>query len=215
MREKTLNVQKNITLESLNCKKELMDILYHLYKTDISFPRSCGSVSMVMTLILSNSSIKDEYEVNYIRGHYRNDNEYEDCYCDIAELNFDRFSDLKDFECLNCNCEYMIGHSWIEITNKVTKENIILDFTSIQLEDDFCDYHSEILESNFDKKELFDYLTKRSKFVVSPDDLRYRKYIKSEKELNGEYILSKTVETISENCISDLTILLNSINYTV
>lgn len=212
MREKTLDTQ-TITLESLNCKKELIDLLYHLYKTDISFPRSCGSVSMAMALILQNTDIKEEYDISYIRGHFRNDNEYEDCYCDVAELDFDRFSDISNFECLNCNCDYMIGHSWIEFTNKITKENIILDFTSIQLEEDFCDYHSDILESDFNKEELFDYLQKRSKFIVFSNDSRYRKYIKSEKQLSGEHILSTTKETISENCISALTILLDAIDY--
>lgn len=212
MREKTLNTQ-TITLESLNCKKELTDLLYHLYKTDISFPRSCGSVSMAMALILHNTDIKEEYDITYIRGHFRNDNEYEDCYCDVAELDFDRFSGINNFECLKCNYDYMIGHSWIELANKITKENIILDFTSIQLEEDFCDYHSDILESDFNKEELFDYLQKRSKFIVFSSDLRYRKYIKSERELDGECILSKTKETISEDCVSDLTILLDAINY--
>ena len=109
----------------------------------------------------------------------------------------------------------MVAHSWIEITNKKSKENIIIDFTSIQFEEDFCDYHNDILESDFNKDELFDYLAKRSKFIIFSDDLNYKKYIKSEKELNGEYILSTAKETILENCVSQLTELLDAINYKI
>lgn len=214
MRVKTLNTG-DITIETLNCKEELVDLLYFLYKNDVVFPRSCSSVSMPMALILYKTNIKDDYMVKYIRGHFRNDNEQEECYCDIVELDFDRFSNIEDFECTNCNCEYMVAHSWIELTNKTTEDTIILDFTSIQFEEDFCDYHPEILQSSFNKEELFDYLYKRSKFIVFPNESVYKNYIKSGNELDGEHISNTVDNLISTNSDSDLTILLENINYSI
>lgn len=192
---------------------EVKDILYHHYKTDVAFPRSCGSISMVLVLMMQNSNLNKDFDITYQRGHFRNDYEYEFCHCNIAEENFNRFSCLNDFECRNCGCDYMIGHSWIELRDKSTNEITILDFTSIQFEEDFPDYQSEILETIFNKEELYDYIFKRSKFVVHESDTRFKNYIQSERTYTGEYILNQTKETIEEDAVSSLTVLLEAIDY--
>ena len=194
---------------------EVKEILYHHYKTDIVFPRSCGSVSMGLVLMMQNSHLSKEYQILYQRGHFRNDYEYEFCYCDMAEENFNRFSCLDNFNCRNCSCDYMVGHSWIELIDKSTNEITILDFTSIQFEEDFPDYQSEISENILDKEELYDYIFKRSKFVVHENDTRFKNYIKSERTYTGEYILNQTKEIIEENSVSSLTVLMDSLNYKI
>lgn len=195
------------------CKYNTIDLLYHLYKTDRHFPKSCGSVSMALALMLYNADDNSEYDISYIRGHFINENEDEHCYCIEIEEDFNRFSDLSEFKCVNCGCDYIVEHSWVEVKNKKTDENVILDFTSIQFIEAFTDCYYEILESNFNKSQLYNYLERLSKFIISANDSEYEKYIKSKKKLDGKHIYDKTVETISENSVSDLTVLLEAINY--
>ena len=221
MSTKTLDVKNNLTLEDLNCKEELINLLYYLYKNDFYFPRSCGAVSTTLACILQDKNVKDLYNIKYVRGHYRND--YEEfqggCYvldedaC-VNELDYNRYSNLTDFECYNCSCDYMVGHSWIELeSTDNSEESIILDFTSIQFEEDFDDYYNELLEDKFDKNELFTYLKDRSHFIVYSNDLRYENYLKSERELTGEYIHNTVARVLQEDRQSDTTILLEAINY--
>lgn len=197
---------------------EAKKILFHCYKEDINFPKSCGAVSMTLACILQTiEHITAKYLIKYHRGHFRNDNEYEECFCDIAEEDCLRFnSDLiKNIQCINCTCEYMVGHSWVELINKENQEITILDFTSIQFEDEFPDYESELLESDFNKDELFNYLIEKSQFYVHKKDSRFNKYLRTEQVVTGEYILNKTKEVYSDNSVSDLTLILDNIGFEI
>ena len=197
---------------------EMENILYHLYLSDVSFPRSCGVVSMVLACILETKDyITSKYNVIYNRGHFRNDNELEFCSCDISKLNCLRFDTdiISTMECVNCSCEYMTGHSWVELIDKETKEVTILDYTSIQFTEYFPDYQDELLNNKYSKKELFNYLNEKSCFYVNKNNVDFNKYIKSEEEFSGEYILNSVKNTYKENKESELTIILDAINYKI
>lgn len=193
--------------------EEVKSVLYHHYKTDVFFPRSCGSVSMALAYLFAISDLSKEYNVSYQRGHYRNDNEEEDSYCDELDFAFKRGADLEAFPCLNCSCDYMVGHSWIELESKADGRIIILDFTSIQFEEDFYDYQDELLNSEYNKNELYDYLSKRSKFVVKSEDYQFERYIDSERTYTSEYVIQSVKDTIKRNGASDLTVLLEQLGY--
>lgn len=109
----------------------------------------------------------------------------------------------------------MTGHSWIELRNKSTDEVVIVDFTNIQFEEDFPDYQSEILESNyaFNTNEIFEYLKERSEFIIDKNHRYFNHYIVSKKVCSGEYALNKTKEVIKKNKESGVTIILNNIGY--
>lgn len=190
---------------------EVKDILYHCYQTDVSFPRSCGTVSMVLAYLFELSDLSDEYEITYERGHYRNENEEE--WCEELSLDFQRGDNLENFPCFNCNCDYMVGHSWIELVSKIDQEIFILDFTSIQFEEDFGDYHEELLDSDHDKDSLYDYISRRSKFVIDNTDWRFNHYINSERTRTGKELVRTVKETIEENCTSMLTVTLERMGY--
>lgn len=193
--------------------EEVKNVLYHHYLTDVAFPRSCGSVSMVLTYIFQTTTLSNNYEISCHRGHYRNDNEYEDCYCDESSFIFKRGDNLDNFPCLNCSCDYMVGHSWIEFKNKDTHAVTILDFTSIQFEDDFGDYHEDLISSNHNKISLYNYLSKHSKFIIEEEDIQFNRYISSERVYTGSHLIKAVQDTIDNNSCSDLSILLERLGY--
>ena len=191
-------------------------VIKNHYLDDINFPRSCGSISMILTVIFQDSNLKDKYDISYVRGHFRNDYQEEYCECEFIYYDkYDRFSNLDNFDCSNCTCDYMTGHSWIELRNKSTDEVVIVDFTNIQFEEDFPDYQSEILESNyaFNTNEIFEYLKERSEFIIDKNHRYFNHYIVSKKVCSGEYALNKTKEVIKKNKESGVTIILNNIGY--
>lgn len=197
---------------------DIKKILQYHYKKDDSFPRSCGSVSMVLLYVLENSKLKDEYNISYKRGHFKNELEQEDCFCDesIIDFSFDikRGDDLTNFCCIGCNsCDYMVNHSWIEIENKKDKKITILDFTSIQFEEDFYEYNNELLENDFNEDELYEYLKERSKFIINEKDKEFNNYLVSEKEYSGEQILEIVDNLLKEKDDSELTLLLKELDY--
>ena len=193
--------------------EEVKNVLYHHYKTDASFPRSCGSVSMALAYLFEMSDLSKEYEVSYQRGHYRNDNDEWGDECHEFDFTFKRGDNLESFPCLNCSCDYMVGHSWIELESKVDKEIIILDFTSIQFEEDFYDYQDELFSLEYSKNELYDYIAMRSKFVVRNEDYQFDRYINSERTYTGRYLIQAVEDTVKNNGASDLTILLERLGY--
>ena len=160
-------------------EKEIKKALYYAYKTDLSFPRSCGLVSVLISyMIACRDEYLEKYEITCVRGCFKNigseDEWCEDYLDDITRYNY------KEFECNchNCNCcDAMVAHSWIELKDKISNETIILDFTSIQFEEDILDYEEEILETTFTEDELFDYLKERSLFIVKESDSRFLQYI--------------------------------------
>lgn len=193
--------------------KEIKDVLFYHYKNDVVFPRSCSSVSMTLAYLLELSEVSSSYEVYYKRGHYRNDNEEEDIYCHELEGEYRRGCSMKTFPCLNCNCDYMVGHSWIELVSKTDRETIILDFTSIQFEPDFVDYHSDLLESDHNKDSLYKYLVARSKFIVEESDYQFSRYINSGHTHTGECLVETVKELIEGEEDSDLTLILKALGY--
>jgi len=193
--------------------EEVQSVLHHHYLTDVAFPRSCGSVSMALSYLFEKSSLSNDYDISYQRGHYRNDNEEEDCYCDEVSFTFKRGDNLDKFPCLNCHCDYMVGHSWIELKNKKDNKVTILDFTSIQFEEDFIDYQEELLNSKHGKESLYHYLLERSKFVVHETDFQFNRYISSERTYTGAHLVKTVQETIENKGVSDLSILLERLGY--
>lgn len=193
--------------------QEVKEILYYHYRTDVVFPRSCGSVSMILTYLFEKSELSSEYDIYYKRGHYRNDNEEEDSLCEDLSVEYDRYSSLKSFPCVNCGCDYMVGHSWIEIINKESNEMIILDFTSIQFEEEFADYHQELLDSEFDETELYDFLAKNSTFIVKKTDDKFRNYINSQKSYAGKEVVEGILKAANGGYETDLTLALKELNY--
>lgn len=193
--------------------EEVQKVLYHHYLNDVVFPRSCGSVSMVLAYLFEKSNLSNDYEISYQRGHYRNDNEEEYFYCDEVSFTFNRGDNLDKFPCLNCNCDYMVGHSWIELKNKKDNKVTILDFTSIQFEEDFIDYHEELLNIKYDKESLYNYLLKRSKFVVHETDFQFNRYINSQRTYTGSHLVKTVKEIIENKGASDLSILLEQLGY--
>lgn len=193
--------------------QEVKEVLYHHYRTDWHFPRSCGYVSMTLAYLFEKSELSSEYDICYKRGHYRNDNEEEDSHCNELSREYDRYSPLNSFPCTNCGCDYMIGHSWIEITDKRNGEALILDFTSIQFEEDFADYHQELLDSDFNATELYEYLGKNSNFVIKESDYQFKNYIKSQESYTGKELIEGILKAVNEGYDTDLKLALEAQNY--
>lgn len=197
---------------------DIKKVLYYHYKKDDSFPRSCGSVSMILSYIFQNSKLKDYYEISYKRGNFKNESEEDFCECDEFMDNFSfnikRGDDLTNFCCTDCGyCDYMVSHSWIEIKDLNDSKITILDFTSIQFEEDFYEYNNELLESEFNEDELYKYLKERSKFIVSEEDSEFNNYLVSAKEYSGEHLLEIVDNLLKEKDDSELTFLLKELNY--
>lgn len=207
------NVLENVNKEIIGLiENDVERVMYHHYEKDMSFPRSCGSVSMLMTYLLHLRGLSKYYNIEYIRGHYRDDNS-EDIGCDeLLNLNYDRTYNLKDFECSGCSCEYMVGHSWIELTSKTDKTVYIIDLTSIQFEEDFGDYQDTIINSVFDKDELMDYMSKNSDFVITKDDSRFLNYIRTEESLDSSYVYNLTDEIMKDGDDSELSLILKELD---
>lgn len=194
---------------------EVKKVLYYHYKKDISFPRSCSSVSMTLALMMANSELSKEYDIFYHRGHFRNDEWVEEgCFIEYEE---EEYPTRYDFECMseckNCTCDFLTGHSWIELIDKKTNKVTILDFTSIQFNEDICDLESDLKESNFNEDELFDFMLNNSEFVVKQDNPKFLKYIKTGISHEGQFVLDTTKKIIKEKSVSPISIILKNIKY--
>lgn len=200
---------KRINLE------EVKKVLYYHYKKDISFPRSCSSVSMSLALMMANTDLSKEYDIYYHRGHFRNDEWVEEgCFLEYDKEEYPTRTCFDNMsECSGCTCDFLTGHSWIELIDKNTNKVTILDFTSIQFDEDICDLESDLKESNFNKDEFFDFMLNNSNFVVNETDDNYIKYIKTGVSYEGNFLIEKTKETIKENAVSSLSVILENINY--
>ena len=87
----------------------------------------------------------------------------------------------------------MTPHSWIEIKNRITNEVTILDFTSIQFEENFPDYQNDLL-GKYTLDELYTYIKERSKFVIKEDDNIFDYYIPLSSIENYKTVINKTDE---------------------
>lgn len=170
------------------------DILYYAYKNDISFPRSCGLVSTLLTYFLKDTLLSSKYEVKCIRGIFKNIEVSE--WCEDVEYEIDRYNyEFYDCICHNCGCcDFMNPHSWVELQNKENNKVIILDFTQIQFDSNFCDLQQEILDSNWNKEELFQYIEHNSYNLISETNIMFQYYIPLEKEIS----LQQMVKYIEE-----------------
>lgn len=175
----------------------IKDVLYYAYKYDLSFPRSCGLVSMILTYLFgSNETFTQKYDISCVRGCFR-DPEGED-YCEDFFEDMYRYNcESEDFlscGCHNCGaCTLMTPHSWIEIKNRITDEVTILDFTSIQFEENFPDYQNDLL-GKYTLDELYTYIKERSKFVIKEDDNIFDYYIPLSSIENYKTVINKTDE---------------------
>lgn len=170
------------------------EILYLCYKEDINFPRSCGLVSSFMAYnLFNNEEIRNLYDVNYFRGHYRDDNEEDDC--PYLDLNDDDFS-----ECIDCSCDFIVGHSWIELVNKNTNKIHIIDLTSSQFSDDIGDLEVFLMENKcLSKSEVVNTLSNYGSFI---EDINKDNYIRTSNGTPGEEIFNTISYTVSEAGIS-------------
>ncbi|MFW6015233.1 MAG: hypothetical protein ACOCRK_02200 [bacterium] len=167
-----MNINNIITKSFL---KEVKKVWYYAKLFDFNFPNSCALVSMYLTYILSkNKALKeDRFTIEYCRGHYRIEDNYDDDY------------DMCDFprDCKDCTCYYMNQHSWIELLDKESTKKFILDFTAYQFLEEYPDIMLGI-KKNISKKELYDYLMKfKQYFCVLEEDEYYRNYYKAK----GQY----------------------------
>lgn len=193
--------------------EKIKQVLFYAYEHDVYFPKSCGKVSMMLTTIFQNSSLQKDYNIIYIRGYFKNEKEYDNCYCLDVDSEFKRGDNIKNFPCIDCDgCDYIIPHSWIELKNKNTNKVIIIDFTSIQFTTNFEIYSDELSCNKFKKDELYNYLIKRSKFIIKENEKEFFSYIPF-KKLIAEFIIEKTKRIISEGNSSELIDCLNEINY--
>lgn len=197
--------------------KDVKEVMYFHYKCDISFPRSCGSISTILTYVFQNTKLKNLYEISYKRGHFKNKLQEEDCFCDenMYNLSFDfqRGYDLADFSCINCGCNYMVEHSWIELKNLKDNKISILDFTSIQFEEECYNYFDEIQNTKFNEDSLYEYLKDRSCFIIEEDDERFYNYIVSKEGYSGEDLLKSVDNILKGKEDNQLTIVLKELNY--
>lgn len=158
-------------------------ILYYHYKNDIYFPKSCDSVSKTIAYALSkDKDICDNYIVKIKRGHFFNENETEDCYC--INFNEDEVNNLNS-NCSECSCDYMITHSWLELTSKKDNKRTIVDFTSIQ----FNEYSN--LGENVTEEEIYNFLKSNSEFLITEDNHLFNNYKNDIYSLDMEYISEK------------------------
>lgn len=156
-------------------KEILMDILYYACKNDISFPRSCGIVSTLFAYFFKDTELAKDYEIVLVRGVYRNENEA-DFGCDDISDDIDRYHCQNwNHCCVDCGCDYMNPHSWIEIQKG--EKTAIIDATKIQFEDDFVDYQEYLLKTKLTKEKLFDYLDEHSTMFLEESSEDFKNYI--------------------------------------
>lgn len=174
----------------------IKDILFYAYKMDLSFPRSCGLVSNILTYFMQNTSLPSKYEIKCIRGIYKDIESYE--WCEDVDYEIDRYN-YKSYDCIchQCGCcSYMNPHSWIELINKQTKKEYVLDFTQIQFTEEFPTYQQELLNGNWiNKDDLFEYIQSNTNFfLINENHNMFKYYIPLEKEISLETMIKYVVE---------------------
>lgn len=167
------------------------DILFYAYKNDLSFPRSCGLVSNILTYFISKTSLPTKYEIHCIRGIFKDIENGE--WCDDVNYEIDRYN-YKTYDCIchQCGCcDFMNPHSWIELIDKKTKKEYILDFTQIQFTENFPTIHQTILETIWENaNDLFDYLSSNVDFfIINDDNDMFQYYIPLEKDISLEKMI--------------------------
>lgn len=193
----------NFNIYKQEIELQVKPILYYAYLNDLSFPRSCGIVSNLLTYYL-HSKIKSSFYIHYIRGIFKNVEFLlynDDFWCEDVNDNIDRFN-FKNLEC-NCHCcgccEYMNPHSWVEIINKKDLKTTILDFTQIQFQEYFSDYQDTLISKNkMSILELFEYLDKHSTFYITEENPIFKYYIPIDKKISSEKMV-KYVEDKNSN----------------
>lgn len=163
-------------------EREAQRVLYYAYKTSETFPRSCGVVSGLLARIIYRQNLLPEYDVYYIRGLHLKQYEIPD------ECSFCRGA--EKIPCSSCEgCCGVDEHSWIEVVDKQTNERIILDFTSIQFDEEVILYEECFYDNDFTVKELYDFIWENSYFTVNEEDENFKDYIPCYKQvLNGEAV---------------------------
>lgn len=166
-----------------NIKKEVKRVLFYAYKTSETFPSSCGLVAGLLARIIYLKNLLPEYNIYYIRGLHLSRYEISD------ECNFCRST--KGVPCNNCKeeCLGVEEHSWIEIIKKNTKERIILDYTSIQFDEEAILFEECLYNEDFDENKLYDFMEENSYFLLTEDNENFQNYIPCYKQvLNGEEV---------------------------
>lgn len=183
----------------------LKETWYYAFKNDLNFPQSCGLVSLIMTYFLNYTNLRNIYDIYCTRGCFKNEKEEDENFCEDF-IDVDRYSiDNLEIPCGNCNsCDFMVSHSWIELISKENNETIILDFTSIQFEDDFCDYQEKLLTKKFSKDELYEYIIKRSNIIITKEDNIFKNYIPLEIPIESHLVMETTKRFHKQNIKNDI-----------
>lgn len=195
------------TLFTENIKNQILEkassALYYACLYDISFPRSCGLVSMLVTFdIHAIPGLAEHFDIYYCRGHFRDNYYADENFCDDYE-EVDR--DTADCSnCVDCTCEHMAQHSWIELVHKNSGKTIILDFTSIQFGEFFMDHHETILTTRWTEQSLFEYLINNSEFFISEIHTNFEHYLNTGNRLSSSSIYDFSLKMYKKNVYTEV-----------
>lgn len=168
--------------------KEAKLVLFYAYKTSETFPSSCGLVSGLLARIIASKNLLPEYDVFYVRGlHLTRSELNEGC----------KYSRNEDATPCDDYCDFCTGvneHSWIEIVKKGTDEKTILDFTSIQFDEEAFLIEECLFDEDFCEDGLYYFLEENSYFIVEQENKKFQDYIPKRKVLNGEEVESRIQE---------------------
>lgn len=181
-----------------------VNLLYYCYNNEPSFPRNCGTISMLLALLLySNKSITNKYKIYYIRGHYKDISEEKYSKCnDYVNITRSRY---KCSKCINCTCDYMTAHSWVELIDKISKCNTIIDFTSCQFADRIGDLEQFLIDNSYlSKEELYFHISKISTIYISNKNKLFKNYIPDTKKISGKEIFTTTLTNYKNNNSTDI-----------
>ena len=123
--------------------KEIKSVLVKVSKLDLYFPHSCDLITKLMCRFISKKDLLSDYKVKYVRGHYRY---YDEVECeevdDMDKFLFERYYKFYGTSpCVNCNCDDIRQHSYIEVERD--NNTFILDFSFYQFHNDFLDWESD------------------------------------------------------------------------
>ena len=161
----------------LNFEEEWKQCLASVQINDcFNFPSSCDTITKYMMELIKKTDLIQYYDFIYIRGHYIEDHDelYCEDYHDLThkELRASVLAGRKN-ECMNCTCDSVIQHSYIEAISKENSEIFILDFSRYQFKEDYF----ILLDEGYTINQLMDVCS----YLVAKKDVDFKNYYPSQK----------------------------------